>query len=62
MPDLVEPTEHDIQNGWTAESLTEYLESRENVANGIVMFDPEFRPVKLPRRANGKYNPLRWRG
>lgn len=60
--DMVEPTEDEIANGWTAETLTEYLAER--AAGQSLAADPRSlhrRAAKRPRWANNKYNPMRWR-
>ncbi len=60
--DLVEPTDDEAANGWTAEALTEYLAER--TAGQSIMIDPRSlhsRVAKRSRYANNKYNPLRWR-
>jgi hypothetical protein len=58
MTDLIEPTEDEKRNGWTAESLTAYVRAQEKAsldrANG---FDRE--PVK-PQTTVRK-SPFRWR-
>ena len=59
---LIEPTADERRNGWTAETLTDYVQQRERAQKGIVLFDPDYRAVKRPGRANSRYNPLRpWR-
>lgn len=59
--ELVEPTEDERRNGWTPESLTEYL--REQRAAQSMRIDPagEMRRQR-PRAANSRYRPHRWRG
>lgn len=61
--EMVEPTEAEARNGWTAESLTSYL--AEQKASQSIRSDPNSmgrRAARIPRRANSKYRPLRWRG
>jgi len=61
--DLVQPTEDEAANGWTAETLTEYLAER--AAGQSLMIDPRSlhsRAAKRPKWANNRYNPMRWRG
>lgn len=58
--DMVEPSEEEKRNGWTAESLTAYLRERGNAQFGMVTFDPEYRSPRRPRQTNGDYNPHRW--
>lgn len=57
----VEPTPEEARNGWTAESLGQYL--AEQQAAQSLRIDPSspFRKTARPRRANGKYNPHKWR-
>lgn len=59
----IEPTEEEKRNGWTAETLTEYLATRN--AGQSLDADPDSLHRKLARRPtvqNHRYNPLRWRG
>ena len=60
---LVEPTEDERRNGWTAEALTNYLAER--TAGQALKLDPHSlhnRMDRRPRAANSRYSPLRWRG
>lgn len=60
--DLIQPTEEEARNGWTAETLTEYVKRQADVQKGVIYFDPQHRQPKRPAVANGRYNPLRcWR-
>ena len=54
-------TDEERANGWTEETLREYVDERHEAQLGVITFDPEFRPRQRARWANGKYNPLRWR-
>lgn len=57
---LVEPTEDEKRNGWTAESLTAYV--RESQAAASLRIDPQSAMRKgPPKRANSRYNAFRWR-
>jgi hypothetical protein len=59
--ELVEPTEDERKNGWTAESLTAYLQDQK--AAQSLRTDPHSAMRQQPpMRANSKYRPLRWRG
>lgn len=58
MSDLIEPTDDELRNGWTAKTLTAYHAEREQ-ARAAVISD---RPPLKPRMAKSKYRPLRWRG
>ncbi len=61
--DLVQPTPDEAANGWTAETLTEYL--AECVAGQTLAIDPHSlhsRAARRPRWANSAYSPMRWRG
>lgn len=52
--ELVEPTEDERANGWTAETLTAYLCEREQQ-------QAEFKPRKpTPGTAEGTYDVLGW--
>ena len=59
----VEPTEDEARNGWTTETLTEYVASR--AAGQSLSADPHSLHRRLAERAteqNHRYNPHRWRG
>lgn len=58
----VEPTEADLRNGWTTETLTAYV--AEQRASQALKIDPHSvsRRKPLPRVAQNKYRPHRWRG
>ena len=61
--ELVEPTDDEKKNGWTAETLTRYLIERR--AGQSLDTDPNSLQRKMGRRPieqDHKYNPLRWRG
>ena len=59
-PELIEPTTEEAANGWTAESLTEYVAERRKAGTELAlrMFD---RRQHRPRWANSKYSPHKWR-
>lgn len=60
---LVEPTEEERRNGWTAETLSDYLATRR--AGQSLAIDPNSlhrQAVERPRFTNSKYSPKRWRG
>ncbi len=60
---LVQPTEDEKRNGWTAEGLRDYLATRR--AAQSLAIDPNSlhrRTEERPRVANSKYSPKRWRG
>ena len=54
----IEPTEDEKRNGWTTETLTQYLADREKAQSAAVL---DRKPARQTR-ANSKYRPLRWRG
>ena len=59
---LIEPNEEEKRNGWTAETLTAYVQ--EQTAARELKVDPMSamnRAGRRPTRANSKYNPHRWR-
>lgn len=59
----VQPTAEEARNGWTAETLTEYLASR--VAGQSLSIDVNSlhrRVARRPQTQNCQYRPLRWRG
>lgn len=59
--DLIEPSPDEIQNGWTAESLTAYI--REQSAAQSLRIDPASQlRYTPPRIANNRYRPIHhWR-
>lgn len=59
---VVEPTPDELRNGWTQETLSQYLSEREAVQSLAV--DVNSLSRKVARRSNEqnhRYNPLRWR-
>ena len=55
--DLIEPTDEEASNGWTAEALTEYVAEIKKAE-----FETAFRKRRFrPKWANSKYHPHRWR-
>lgn len=57
---VVEPTDEEKRNGWTAETLTAYVADQE--AAQSVRSDPSSVARKVvPTRANSRYSPHRWR-
>ena len=52
---LIEPTEHEKKNGWTAETLSEYIAEMEADASMRIMGDRRKRPVV----ANSKFRKLK---
>lgn len=57
---LVEPTADEARNGWTAETLTAYVQ--EQRAAQAVRIDPRGPSRQVPpSRANSRYSPFRWR-
>lgn len=60
--DLVEPTDEEKRNGWTAESLTTYLAEREAGQSLSIDVDSlHRRSARRPTTQNHRYNPKRWR-
>ena len=59
---IVEPTEEEKRNGWTAETLTDYLiERNAGQSLGIDVNSLHRRIARRPQVQNHKYNPRRWR-
>jgi len=61
--ELIEPTADEAKNGWTAETLTEYVASRQ--AGAMLAADPHSehsRIARRPRSQNTDYDPHFWRG
>ena len=54
---MIEPTEDEKKNGWTAESLNAYRRERARASFLKVYEKPEFKPAVQ----NHTYNPLKWR-
>ena len=61
-PPAAELRDEDELNGWTAETLAEYLAEREARAMAVVAASMEGRLRPRPKWANSKYSPLHWRG
>ena len=62
-PALVQPSDEERRNGWTAETLTKYL--HEQTAAQALKIDPLSslnRRARRPTRANNRYRPHYWRG
>lgn len=58
----VDPTEEELKNGWTKETLNAYL--IEQTASQALRADPKSVSRRLARRPveqNHRYRPLRWR-
>jgi len=61
--EMIEPTEAEKKNGWTRESLTEYLAERMAAQEMVVDVNSlHRRAARRPDESNHRYNPLRWRG
>lgn len=59
---LIEPTDEERKNGWTAETLTEYLAEREAGQSLAVDVNSLHRRVaRRPNEQNHRYRPHRWR-
>jgi len=60
--EIIEPTEEEKKNGWTAETLTKYLQERHAAQNLSVDVNSLTRQVARRKdEQNHKYNPRRWR-
>lgn len=60
--ELIEPTDDEKRNGWTAKSLTKYLTER--MAGQTLAVDVNSlhrRVARRPNEQNHKYRPTRWR-
>lgn len=60
---LIQPTPGEARNGWTAESLTAYVQEQQ--ASATLRVDPSSsmrQQGRRPQRQNRQYRPLRWRG
>ncbi len=60
MGQLVEPTEDERRNGWTAETLTAYLAERNSAQERYIDPHDESRR-RRPNAANSRYRPHKWR-
>lgn len=57
---VVEPNAGERANGWTAESLTTYLQQRDRErARAMAGFGLSSSPV-VPPRCDGRYDPWTW--
>ena len=60
---IIEPSDEERRNGWDAESLSDYVASREAGAALAVDVNSIHRSqARRPMSANHRYRPLRWRG
>lgn len=57
---IVEPTAGEARNGWTAESLTDYV-ADQTAAQSMRVNPHSLSRRTRPARANSRYSPLRWR-
>ena len=58
----IEPTEEEKKNGWTRETLTQYLAERFAAQSLAVDVDSlHRRTARRPNEANHRYRPHRWR-
>ena len=58
--DLVEPTEGERANGWTAESLTAYLRAREREREQFLGDEKAQRRAKAPAKCQNDFDPFKW--
>lgn len=59
---LIQPSADEIKNGWTAETLTAYLQERDQANKNVIEFQPGTRELRRPRQQNSRYRVTRWRG
>jgi len=60
---LVEPTEEERRNGWTAKTLTAYLAERQAGQSLSADVNSLHRQrARRPSKQNHQYRPHRWRG
>jgi len=59
--EIVEPTDEEKRNGWTAESLTKYLSERQAGQSLSVDVNSLHRRVARRPDMQTRYNPKRWR-
>lgn len=62
---MTQPTPDELKNGWTEETLTRYIKERDAATyngDGKRLATLDYQRKVKPNRANGKFNPLRWRG
>ena len=60
-PPATDPTDAELLNGWTEETLTAYHAESDARAMVIVAASMEGKLRPRPRWANHNYDPLRWR-
>lgn len=59
---IIEPTEEERKNGWTAQTLTAYLSERQAGQSLAIDVNSLYRKIdRRPREQNHQYRPLRWR-
>ena len=56
---MIEPTAEERKNGWTAETLTEYLDGRAAEKQKYMLSGARARDAR-PTRAQSEYNPHEW--
>ena len=56
----IEPTKEEIRNGWTRESLTIYIKSRQQAGKDVVMRDPFLRRGHITTQSVNTFDPLKW--
>jgi len=54
----IEPTKEEQRNGWSEQTLSDYLKHRAKHEQRAV--DAFSRPAVRPAQANNTYNPRRW--
>jgi len=60
--EMIEPSEEERKNGWTAETLTQYLAERHAAQEMAVDVNSlHRRTARRPDEQQHRYNPLRWR-
>lgn len=59
---LIEPTEAERKNGWTAKTLTAYIAERQaGQSLAIDVNSLHRKAARKPKEQNHRYRPLRWR-
>ncbi len=60
--DVIEPTDEEKRNGWTAKTLTKYLNERKaGQTLAVDMNSLHRRIARRPTEQNHRYRPHRWR-
>jgi len=57
---LIEPSDDELRNGWTPETLTAYI-AEQNAAASLRIDPKSAMNRSKPVKANSRYSPFKWR-